>query len=336
VAYSNKIVLKINGIDRIRAFAALSVMMAHTITRYLPDIFHYVFTGQPAVFVFFVISGFCIHYPYTSAPLPIPAFYFSRLIRILPVAFIGVVFARISGDPNLATFNLRDGFVLWSVVCELWYYLFYPLFYYLSRFVPWRMQLLLSFLIYAVLISVKPGDQFGNFHYAYGWDSAWMIGLPAWMAGCVLANELPLFQRIIRTCSHRWLWRLIVASVASLLYWLTINTPFKYHYTMNIFALLVVFWVAVEINTARGEFKSGLSDWIGTWSYSIYVFHVICAVFLQMAGVNNWTMLPFILSGCYLAYFLVELPSHKIARHVFRKLNNKVLRISNYPRRELV
>ncbi len=105
--YSDKVVVKINGIDRIRAFAALSVMLGHTSSPYLPDIFRYVFTGNPAVFVFFVISGFCIHYPYVSSPLPVSAFYFSRLIRILPVAMIGVVLARISGAPDLAAFSFK-------------------------------------------------------------------------------------------------------------------------------------------------------------------------------------------------------------------------------------
>lgn len=212
----------------------------------------------------------------------------------------------------------------------------YPLFYYLSRFVPWRRQLLVSFLIYAVLIYIKPGDQWGNLHYTYSWRNLWLIGLPAWLAGCVLAHELPLFQRIIRSCSHRWLWRLMVALIASLLCWLTNNSPVKYYYSTNIFALLVVFWVAVEIDTARDELKSGMWDWVGMWSYSIYVFHEIFRVFLQMAGVNNWIKLPLILAGCYLAYRAAESPSHKASRYVFRKLKNRVLLISNYPRREMV
>ena len=164
-------------------------MFGHTSGPYLPEIFRYVFTGMPAVFVFFVISGFCIHYPYVSSPLPMSAFYFSRLIRILPVAFVGVVLAKLSNHPDLAGFSFRGGYILWSVVCELWYYLLYPLFYYLTRFVSWRRQWLVSFLVFAVLIYLKPGDQWGNLHYTYGWKSLWIIGLPAWLAGCVLASS---------------------------------------------------------------------------------------------------------------------------------------------------
>lgn len=302
-------------------------MLAHTSGPYLPEIFRYVFTGMPAVIVFFVISGFCIHYPYVASPLPVQAFYCSRLMRILPVALLGIALARISGHPDLPGFSFTGQYILWSVNCELWYYFLYPAFYYLSRFISWRRLLLISFLIYAVLIYLKPGDQSGNLHYAYSWKNLWLIGLPAWLAGCVLAQELPLFQRIIGTCSHRWLWRLAAASSASLLCWLTLNSPIKYYYSMNLFALLVVFWVAVEIAASRKELAPGIWDWIGKWSYSIYIFHEICRVYLQMAGINSWIKLPLILAGCYLAYLVVELPSHKAAKALFRK-SRHMLRIS--------
>ena len=44
--------------------------------------------GTPAVIVFFVISGFCIHLPYQGdAPFPVGRYYLRRYVRILiPVA----------------------------------------------------------------------------------------------------------------------------------------------------------------------------------------------------------------------------------------------------------
>jgi len=41
------------------------------------------FSGLAAVMVFFVISGFCIHFPYaTGKPLRLPPFYLQRFTRI--------------------------------------------------------------------------------------------------------------------------------------------------------------------------------------------------------------------------------------------------------------
>jgi peptidoglycan/LPS O-acetylase OafA/YrhL len=320
---SNTNPARVFGIDRIRAFAALSVMLAHTTGPYLPEIFRYVFTGLPAVFVFFVISGFCIHHPYVNSPLPVVAFYVSRLIRILPVALIAIALAKSSGHPDLAGFSLKGGYILWSVVCELWYYLLYPAFYFLSRYVSWRAQWLVSFLIYMIAVYLRPGDQWGNLHYAYGWYNLWIVGLPAWLTGCVLAHELPLFKRIVGSVSRRWLWRLLMAVAASLSCWLSWHSPLKYHYTMNVFALLTACWITVEIIAARDEVKSSVWDWFGAWSYSIYVFHDVARVYLQMAGMSHWTILILILMSCYLAFLIVEYPSHKIARLAFKRLRGR-------------
>lgn len=323
VVNSNSNSARVFGIDRIRAFAALSVMLAHTSGPYLPEAFRYVFTGMPAVFVFFVISGFCIHHPYANSPLPVLAFYVARLIRILPVALIAVALAKSSGHPDLAGFSLKGGYILWSVVCELWYYLLYPAFYFLSRYVSWRTQWLGSFLFYMVAIYLQPGDQWGNLHYTYGWYNLWIVGLPAWLTGCVLAHELPLFKRVVGLASRRWLWRLLMASAASLSVGLSWHSPLKFHYTMNVFALLAACWVTVEIIAARDEVKSSVWDWFGTWSYSIYVFHEVCRVYLQMAGISHWSILILILAGSYLAFLIVEYPSHKIARLAFKSLRGK-------------
>lgn len=314
---------RVPGIDRVRAFAALSVMLGHTSGPYLPELFRYIFTGQPAVFVFFVISGFCIHYPYINSPLPLAAFYGSRLVRILPLVIGAVFLARLSGHPDLTGFTLRGGYVLWSVVCELWYYLLYPGFYFLARYIPWRIRWIAAFAVYAVAIYWRPGDQWGNLHYAYAWDSMWVIGLPAWLTGCVLAQELASIERLAARVSRRWLWRMAAGLSASVLCWLSWHSPLKYHYTMNVFALLAALWLAAEIGFARGEQARDIWDWLGSWSYSIYVFHEVGRVYLQMAGISNWIILPLILVACYFAYLLVELPSHRLARQVFRKLRGK-------------
>ena len=95
------------GLDTVRAFAALSVMLAHILGPKLPafltslglsrdmaDVSKYVITGHPAVIVFFVVSGFCIHYPYTRRSLPVVAFTLARWMRIMPPALTAMLLAH--------------------------------------------------------------------------------------------------------------------------------------------------------------------------------------------------------------------------------------------------
>src|SRR2546426_7585050 len=107
--------MRVLGIDRIRAFAALSVMLAHIVGPELPGMAIYAFTGIPAVFIFFVVSGFCIHYPYISKPLPVSAFLAARLVRIMLPVLIAMILANAA---HVLSFNLKDGYILWSIVCE--------------------------------------------------------------------------------------------------------------------------------------------------------------------------------------------------------------------------
>ena len=106
------------GVDRLRAVAALSVLLAHVVGPSLPGIAKYIFTGYPAVVAFFVISGFCIHAPYVKATLPVRAFWLARFVRICVPVAIAWPIANLLG---MKVFNPVDGYILWSVVCELWY-----------------------------------------------------------------------------------------------------------------------------------------------------------------------------------------------------------------------
>ena len=138
------------GLDTVRAFAALSVVLAHILGPKLPSVLQnlglnqgiadfskYLFTGHPAVIVFFVVSGFCIHYPYTRRNLPVIAFTLARWMRIMPPALIAMLLAYLL---HVEKYNFVDGFILWSIVCELWYYSLYPFFLMLSRRVSFNVQ----------------------------------------------------------------------------------------------------------------------------------------------------------------------------------------------------
>lgn len=332
---------RVCGIDSVRALAALSVVFAHLVGPTLPGLLghtplaatvipnyaKYLFTGHPAVIAFFVISGFCIHYPYTRKSLPVLPFWAARWTRIMIPVLAAIVLAKLA---RLKEYNFWDGYILWSIVCELFYYMLYPLFLLLSRWVTWRVQFYLAlFLSFTVAIGLG-SDQYGNAH-VYGPLLNWVVALPSWLAGCVLAESIhkqkdsPTIPSAYRVA----FWRCLVAGVASVLYWLTLNTGFGYYLTMNGFALLAYFWIRAEIASPSGQ--DGVLEGVGKWSYSIYLLHMPILVILARILKPIWSdtlqllCLPLILYGCFWLYKKVELPAHGYARRIFRAINPRGL-----------
>lgn len=343
------------GLDTVRAFAALSVMLAHILGPRLPDMMSglganqglsvlskYVFTGLPAVIVFFVVSGFCIHFPYTRRSLPVVAFSVARWTRIMIPAVAALLCARVF---HISGFNFIDGYILWSIVCELWYYSLYPFFLFISRKVSFEAQFALAFLVSIVLVSYLGSDKYGNMHI-YGLGLNWLVALPSWLLGCVLANRIS-GEATPKQYGRRAIifWRVAVAMVASCLYWLTLNTPVGYYLTMNTFALQVYFWIYAEINSPKNA--TSIFERVGKWSYSIYLFHIVWLTFISnlffRAGFlqtpnNPWITIPIILWLCYQVYKYVEKPSHGLSRKLFGSYRNQFQRmtIAQYKARPLI
>lgn len=297
----------VNGIDRLRAVAAISVMLAHVVGPSLPSYTKYIFTGFPAVVAFFVISGFCIHTPYIDKPVPVFAFWLARLTRIIAPVAIAWPIATYLG---ISSYNPIDGYILWSVVCELWYYFLFPFFLWMkNKGVTFELQWIVSMIIALLLAILYGSDQYGNANI-YGWSMNWIIGLPSWLLGCILAER-----------RHRGpvqLLRFCAAFGASLLYWLTLNTPAGFYLTGNLYAILCYFWISSEISAATG---TSWLDAVGKGSYSIYLFHVIAWTAVEsIISVTAFIYIPFILIVCYFFYRLVEYPSHRIARRIYSRL----------------
>lgn len=302
---------RIEGIDRLRALAAIWVVFAHTLTQALPDQFMYVFAATPAVSLFFVISGFCIHHPYIHRPLSIKAFLAARLIRILPTAMIAAYFAKLV---QLDSYNFVDGFILWSIVCELWYYLLYPVFLLLSRRLTWPGLFVISFVAAVTLTLLEPRGL-----TSYGPWLTWIIGLPAWLTGCFLAD------RYDRLTAPTWAMRVFAPLGGSLTQWLSFKFAMSIGAVFNGFAILGALWLSAEIK--RGG--RNLLDWIGTWSFSLYLYHIIAhkavVIWLFPLGWRSpeiWLIsIPAVFLVSFVAYLAVERPFHLIAKSVFRWLD---------------
>ena len=127
----------IYGLDAVRFVAALWVFFSHggvpqieefvdksvPLGMVIAGVYNNLWSGPAAVIVFFVVSGFVIHYPYTdNKPINLVQFFIRRYIRICIPLLIILLIVRELG----LSMNLLDA-VTWSLYAELIYYSLYPL-----------------------------------------------------------------------------------------------------------------------------------------------------------------------------------------------------------------
>jgi peptidoglycan/LPS O-acetylase OafA/YrhL len=279
-------------------------------------LFNNLFSGPAAVIVFFVISGFCIHYPFRDGhPIPLRAYYTRRYLRVLiPMAAAILLAAPLRIDLMHS--------VLWSLICEEIYYLLYPLVLVpLRRRMRWWPIIAVSYVLaFAVVLS---NPRLGNYG-EHGPALNWILGLPCWLLGCQLAESLPF-----RTPSRLgiWTWRAGILGLATVCSVLRFHSPLTYPWTLNWFALAAFFWLGRETAYFAAHGGSAWLEKNGKWSYSLYLTHYQARVFYGLVGLPflghllDWILRTGFIYGCsYAFYRLVEKPSHEFARTIGRRL----------------
>ena len=328
---------RIAGLDTLRFFAAISVMFAHLLSPLLPGYFNqfplllpiseysrYIFTGGPAVIVFFVISGFCIHFPYRNRTLPTIPFLIARWLRISIPMIIAYFLAQAA---DLKAYNIIDGFILWSVVCELVYYSIYPLLLLLSQKTGWAKIFVGSLIVSTLLLLFLGSDEYGNIH-VYGFYLNWLILLPCWLIGVILAHNYGNNTERQPGRLELWLLRLTIALLASILTYLTLKTRIGYYITLIPYSFVCFFWLRAELRLFPNRSPNPILESLGKFSYSIYLFHVIGAAFLSLI-IMHYQIKPFrtfmtvtlVFGMCYLFYLSVEKPAHILSRRIFARLS---------------
>jgi peptidoglycan/LPS O-acetylase OafA/YrhL len=344
---SKKTSVRAFGIDTIRFIAALFVFFFHGGAPTLPsllrsplidNITYSAFNGIGAVVVFFIISGFCIHYPFINAEkLQVIPFYVRRLIRIgAPmVACMGVLYIA-DAECSLATtekFWRRPYFfgitsISWSLICEIAYYFMYPVIYLLMRWVGVRIVLVASLLLSVTLVII---NGWKVYFWQYDIVTMSLVGLPYWLTGCFLAET----------------WRgkysskgvMLVLTVLVYLYLVVVLYIWKfggYGLAQPIvympFAFLVYWWLQYALRSKTVS-KLFILEWFGTWSYSLYLTHKpLITAYLQyiapLTGDYFVLKAASVLGGAWLFAWAVEWPSHKLAssaaRHAFSNASPRV------------
>src|SRR5579872_2703578 len=245
----------IKGLDTLRFVAATVVALSHGAafplhdwlgtgadwTRLITGAYDVSFDGVAAVIVFFVISGFCIHYaPATGAPFRTLPFWTRRGIRILIPLGGAVALSMALGAAATGALEV----VLWSVYCELIYYALYPLLRLAFREFGLRRVLVVSSAISAAMILLNWKTPF---YWTFSPALTWLLAAPAWLLGCLLAERVaagvaaPKFGGV-------WFWRLAAWTCAAAATAAFFHSPWKVGYPLlrAPFQLVAFRWVWVE------------------------------------------------------------------------------------------
>jgi peptidoglycan/LPS O-acetylase OafA/YrhL len=279
--------------------------------------------GPPAVIAFFVISGFCIHYPFaaTKHRCPILPFYARRYIRIvIPVAATLAIFKIVfPATVIVGADSILWHSTLWSVLCEEIYYAMYP---FLNRMAPrlgWPRILAVAFGLSMVVI------WYG--FPATDWQDVGILVtaltlLPIWLLGCYLAENISSLKA---ACApwEIWIWRLCAWAAMWIALMLHFHTPIHQTLSGVPIGILCYFWLRAEIGYSNTKKPWNILVWAGRWSYSLYLIHPIAVGVLVQYGLFahptrlGWLLaLALVLLSAYVFYLAVERPSHRLARKI--------------------
>ncbi|HWL85779.1 MAG TPA: acyltransferase [Polyangiaceae bacterium] len=330
---------RIEGLDTIRFVLAMCVVFGHCgfLPFHLPferiphigfavrSFQHNIVNAPAAVIAFFVISGFCVHYPQRGLDrVDLLPFYARRHIRILiPAGFAAII----SNGEGVGLRHLADS-ILWSLLCEEIYYTVYPLLLRLRARTGMLSLLVVSYVAsYAVVfLCTNPN---GNYQ-AYGTVLNAVLGYPCWLLGVWLAERIDLdFATNPANRRAPWGWRAGAFVLGVILSILRFHTPVSYPWTLNLFALYVFGWLRAEILSTKIRGSIRMLEAGGAFSYSIYLVHMYAnTVWKKNPYASAWTksspflawfpQIAFIVFVAYVSYRLVEKPSHAMARQFQR------------------
>ena len=323
---------RILGLDSIRFICAFIVVVGHFgfpwpdfmnetgtgVFSYVGKITGLMFNGPAAVIVFFIISGFCIQYPFRfSTKIDLYSFYTRRLLRIGIPAVIAIslcMFFKADLKPPLFG-------IFWSILCEVIYYILYPLLFLFRKLIKWEHIFLLSFTATMCYIFFnREALNTGNYNYgAFGYMT-WFIGLPSWIAGCWLSENYENFKQL--KSIQIWGVRTVLVIGMMILMVIKFHTSSvfaSYTITLNIFAIVACTWLGFEIMYFQAKKPSNLLESAGKWSYSLYIMHPLAvAVYdyfglLKLVLTHNSILIFSSFLLAYIFYLVVEKPSHRFS-----------------------
>lgn len=302
-----------------------------------------------AVMLFFLVSGFCVHFAYAAGerPFQLGPYAKRRFFRIYPpyLAIVAVtlivqqivsIISNVNSSPwpdvvetifmvqnyGLSIKQIFGNISLWSLPVEAELYLVYPLFLYFSLSYGYKKTLFFIGLVsgIAFALSLRFGDNIGLLHFSRNFLLYWII----WCGGAFLAEAIKS-ERLPRwTVVHFIImWGLAGVGVLSSLKHLPANAQ---SLLWASFYFMLMLWGLS--NPKIGNWPKQVMVpllWIGQLSYSLYLIHMpfflLCGTLWQhqFGGKPANFLVTLIFAGlsllpAFLFYRYIELPCHTWAR----------------------
>jgi peptidoglycan/LPS O-acetylase OafA/YrhL len=304
---------RLDSLDGLRGVAACAVLVHHMYQQYYLAVtgIHYQFfdwLGTWGVSVFFVLSGFCIHYPQALKRrqgvknLNYRRFALNRMLRIVPAYYFALLICLLAGrfvETNLisksASFGdivghllfLHDTFpsglhsinaVFWTIAVEMQFYIIYASIY---KFIKFNLNWLVVFFIIGI-------TWYGIFSALLSSDDQWRVifqTLPvvtfwSWYLGALIA-KWTVEGKILADlgCNNRFYYIFVIIVIAAN-FVICIGDPtlfrlhLKYWIVPFLCGLLILTLVTGELHNRFGIVLKGLRT-LGLISYSLYLLHPV-------------------------------------------------------------
>lgn len=356
------------SLDTLRFVCALWVLLAHLVSwaffidgsstvlgflleimRGLRIVFQPAFETHPAVLIFIVLSGYCVHrngFRRLRFQGAIPAYAVRRLFRIYPVfllaTIIGIacfwishaidptltrslsgtdeqsaalVAAKIAGlsaiFPPLNRATYQGNAPLHTVMAEIWLYAAYPLIFYLMmRFREVYVWIGIAALTLAGVTAVSIEPELKNW-----WQNGSFLGfLIYWWIGAAFVGgfDRQWAERFLFVIGLGWvaLSFILVPGFA--------DTIFIVELRKICFAILIA--AGISRLDRGGWLTWRTSTWLGKAGYSLYAFHAPLVYTLLIAGWAWFFVGPLVILAGIVFFLVFERPLDRLGRKLSQKV----------------
>lgn len=298
-----------------------------------------------AVMMFFLVSGFCIHYPYANSEreLKLKSYFIRRFFRIYPpyiaVIFLGLLSEQLThflGQSSSSiktvvqsifmTQNYGSGQMvsnpsLWSLPVEVELYLVYPFFYWIL--LRWGIRRAMMFVLVTSLLASGSLLFLGNSLISGSFLKYWII----WCAGALLA-EWKKQDQVPPWYSHHTIVVLSIIVVAVAAYLLSVPVDLQNFIWAGAYFMIMLWGLSKPDPLLKlGGLLRNICLFLGLISYSLYLVHFPFfrlggAAWLAVFGSKPGNLLIAFIACLlcipisYAFYNFFEAPSHRLARQL--------------------
>jgi peptidoglycan/LPS O-acetylase OafA/YrhL len=225
------------------------------------------------------------------------------------------------------------GVPTWSLWCEIFYYIAYPIFNRMIERLGVDRLLFVSY-VAAFFVFIQTQQWSNPFFFYSGGRCFWLtavLGLPFWLSGVRLAVKYDARKKAgTRLGGNIWLFRGLIyitqASAALLAFRGWIGAPLGLFMAMPLW----IRWIEREMDHYAQRREVVIWKLLGAMSFSIYLTHLslykwgICITGQSMPGAIRWLLsFSVIVLGAFAFHKAIEAPSYHFAKWASRKWRGK-------------